>query len=146
MTGVQTCALPIFEEASWKGKGECGMTVMPSRFYYECMLRRLSVSGRARVIFARQGEHDIGYIFGSLADKVYRGQQFSYADDWKSFSIGNLLQLEQVKWLCEEHIERYDMGPMMEYKKHWTEIVRPIRALVLRRRRPERNVQTGLPL
>jgi hypothetical protein len=134
------------EESSWKGIGKCGMAVGLSRPYYDCMLRRLSVSGGARVMFARHGESDIGYIFGGLAGKFYRGQQFSYAEDWKSFSIGNLLQLEQIKWLCEEQIERYDMGPLMKYKHHWTEIRHRIGTVILRHKRPRRNVQYDLPL
>lgn len=134
------------ETASWKGIDECGMTVEPSRTYYDCMLRRLAASGTGRVMFARHGERDIGYIFGGLAGHIYRGQQFSYAADWKSFSIGNLLQVELIKWLCEEHIVRYDMGPVMDYKKHWTENNYPITTVVLEHRRPKINRQLDLPV
>ena len=134
------------EEASWKGIGQCGMTVEPSRAYYDCMLRRLAESGIGRVMFARHEERDIGYIFGSIAGDVYRGQQFSYADDWKSFSIGNLLQVELIKWLCEQNIRRYDMGPMMDYKNHWTENNYPITAAILQRKRAGKSRQRELPL
>jgi hypothetical protein len=120
------------EEASWKGIGYCGMTVPQSRDYYACMLRRLTASGGGRVMFARHGERDIGFIFGGLAGEVYRGQQFSYAHDWKAASIGNLLQLEQIRWLCEEGIGRYDMGPLMGYKDHWTEKRTPIETWLLK--------------
>ena len=48
-------------------------------------------------------------------------QQFSFDEDWRRHSIGNLLQYEQVKWLCEEGFAGYDMGPVMDYKFHWTE-------------------------
>ena len=99
------------------------------------MLRRLAASATGRVMFARHGERDIGYIFGGLAGHVYRGQQFSYAADWKSYSIGNLLQVELIKWLCEEHILRYDMGPVMDYKNHWTEQRRVVEAWVLQGKR-----------
>ena len=109
------------EFASWKGVGKCGMAESPSKEYYEAMLKRLSVSKDARVIFARHEDQDIGYIFGGMAENIYRGQQFSFDQKWSSDSIGNLLQLEQVKWLCEEGANRYDLGPVMEYKKHWTE-------------------------
>jgi len=110
------------------------------------MLRRLAESGIGRVMFARHEERDIGYIFGSIAGDVYRGQQFSYADDWKSFSIGNLLQAELIKWLCEQNIRRYDMGPMMDYKKHWTENNYPITAAILQRKRAGKSRQRELPL
>jgi len=122
------------EESSWKGINRCGMTVGRSRKYYDVMLRRLALSGNGRVMFARHEDRDIGFIFGGLAGCFYRGQQFSFADDWKSFSIGNLLQLEQITWLCEEGVQRYDMGPLMEYKTHWTEIMTPLLTLMLRPR------------
>lgn len=109
------------EKASWKGIGQCGMAEQPARQYYNLMLKRLAVSGSARIIMARHGDRDIGFIFGGIASNIYRGQQFSFSDDWSKFSIGNLLQLEQIGWLCEESIKRYDMGPMMGYKHHWTE-------------------------
>lgn len=90
------------------------------------------MSGSGRVMFARHEGRDIGFIFGALFGNVYRGQQFSYADDWKGASIGNLLQLEQIRWLCEEGAIRYDMGPQMGYKRHWTERRTLITTLALR--------------
>ena len=91
---------------------------------------------RARVIFARHEEKDIGFIFGGVARGIYRGQQFSYDTDWSRNSIGNTLQYEQITWLCEENILRYDMGPItgprMEYKQHWTELVFPLESWILR--------------
>ena len=109
------------EEASWKGVGECGMAEQPARQYYHLMLKRLAVSGSARIIMARHEDRDIGFIFGGIAANIYRGQQFSFSEDWSKSSIGNLLQLEQISGLCEEGIRRYDMGPVMGYKHHWTE-------------------------
>ena len=109
------------ERRSWKGIGRCGMAEPPSREFYRAMLRRLAVSGAGRVAFARCGEADIGFVFGGMAGDVYRGQQFSFADDWSAASIGNLLQFEQLRWLGEERGARYDMGPAMDYKRHWTE-------------------------
>ncbi len=124
------------ERASWKGIHHCGMAEPESLDFYGRLLRRLSVARAGRVIFARCGERDVGFVFGGLAGSSYRGQQFSYADDWAAFSIGNLLQLEQTRWLCEEGVARYDLGPPMEYKRHWTELtirsgtrlLRPVRA------------------
>jgi hypothetical protein len=126
------------ELSSWKGIGHCGMAESPSRQFYDVMLRRLSVSRRGRIIFARHEDKDIGFIFGGKVGNIYRGQQFSYAHDWKSFSIGNLMQMEQIKWLCEEKAKRYDMGPIvgpsMEYKTHWTEERMPIQTWILERK------------
>jgi hypothetical protein len=122
------------ERASWKGRERSGIVDPPSRVFYAKMLERLSRSTSARVIFARCEDDDVGFIFGGLAGAVYRGQQFSFTDDWRPFSIGNLLQLEQVRWLCEEGAVRYDMGPLMEYKRHWTETQTRIGARLLRPR------------
>ncbi|MBX3463601.1 MAG: GNAT family N-acetyltransferase [Planctomycetes bacterium] len=122
------------ERRSWKGLGRCGMAEPPSRDFYRVMLRRLAAAGSGRVVFARQAETDIGFVFGGLAGAVYRGQQFSYVEEWADASIGNLLQLEQIRWLGEEGAERYDMGPRMDYKRHWTETERRIDALLLRPR------------
>ena len=113
------------ELASWKGIHDCGMAEPISKFFYDAMLKRLVGSGDARIIMALHEGRDIGFIFGSMAGQIYRGQQFSFDDSWSHASIGNVLQTEQIKWLCEEGAIRYDMGPRfgpaMDYKKHWTE-------------------------
>ncbi len=109
------------ESVSWKGIKNCGMTKSPSREFYQRMIRRLAQSASARVIFARHDGQDIGYMFGGVAGSFYRGQQFSYDEKWAASSIGNLMQVEQVRWLAEEGIARYDLGPVMDYKTHWTE-------------------------
>ena len=113
------------ELASWKGAGRCGMAEPRPKRFYDTMLRRLAASQGARVIFARHKDKDIGFIFGGMAEHAYRGQQFSYDDGWSGASIGNILQFEQIKWLCEEGAKRYDLGPLlgdrMDYKQHWAE-------------------------
>ncbi|HEB53410.1 MAG TPA: GNAT family N-acetyltransferase [bacterium] len=121
------------EHASWKGIGECGMAESPSREFYGLLLRRLAQSGGGRVILARRDQRDIGFIFGGMCGPIYRGQQFSYAEDWAHASLGNVLQYEQIRWLAEEGAERYDMGPQMPYKRHWTEIEQTTTALFVRR-------------
>jgi len=154
-TDVATAAavydrIVAIENTSWKGIGECGMSTGRSLRYYDVMLRRLAMSGGARVMFALHEGRDIGFIFGGLAGSpegvVYRGQQFSYANDWQSYSIGNLLQMEQIKWLCEDGVVRYDMGPLMDYKKHWTENQFSIAPLMLRLKSPGQRAQRELHL
>lgn len=126
------------EHTSWKGIGKCGMTEPPARQFYTVMLDRLSASKEARVIFAKHEDKDIGFIFGGMVGKIYRGQQFSYDERWKKFSIGNIMQLEQILWLCEENAERYDMGPLtgprMHYKAHWTEKEFKLQTWILKKR------------
>ena len=113
------------ELSSWKGIGQCGMAERQPKKFYHTMFRRMTASQGARIMFARHEDKDIGFIFGGMVGDIYRGQQFSFDDDWSDVSIGNLLQLEQIKWLCEEGARRYDMGPLqgyrMDYKRHWTE-------------------------
>ena len=123
------------EERSWKGIGQCGMAEPPARQFYEILLQRLAGRKAARIIFARHEGEDIGFIFGGKAGNIYRGQQFSFSAQWGKYSIGNLMQMEQIGWLCEEGAKRYDMGPLdgprMEYKSHWTEKAMEIQTWVL---------------
>jgi len=109
------------EKKSWKGMNHCGMAEHPAREFYRSLLQRLARSGAARIMFAQHDGQDIGFIFGGVADGIYRGQQFSFMHAWQRESIGNLMQLEQIRWLCEDNAQRYDMGPIMDYKHHWTE-------------------------
>lgn len=124
------------EVTSWKGLARRGMEEPAPTAFYSAMARRLAVSRSCRAVFARIDDRDIGYVLGGIAGPVYRGQQFSYAHDWRDFSIGNLLQREQIAWLAEEGIERYDMGPLMDYKPHWAETCVAMETLLLRPRTP----------
>lgn len=123
------------EERSWKGLGHCGMTEPAPRQFYANLLRRTSQTGMARIIIASRDGRDIGFIFGSIGGATYRGQQFSHDLDFARYSPGHVLQLEMIDWLCEEGLERYDLGPCsgpgMQYKCHWIDHVRPIRTWAL---------------
>ncbi len=120
------------EARSWKGIGRCGMAEPPSCHFYRAMLRRMAASGGGRVIFARHEGEDVGFVLGCVGSGVYRGQQFSFVEPWRRASLGNVLQLEQLRWLCEEGVARYDMGPLMDYKPHWTERRQRFQAVALR--------------
>jgi CelD/BcsL family acetyltransferase involved in cellulose biosynthesis len=126
------------ELQSWKGIAGRGMEQPGVTDFYRLMLRELSETADARVIMARFEDRDIGFIFGGMLGKIYRGQQFSFVDDWAAGSIGNTLQAEQIKWLCEEGSTRYGLGPLkrrrMEYKTHWTELEYDIRSIVMIRK------------
>ena len=131
------------EARSWKGLEHCGMGEAPAREFYEALVQRLAAEGTLRAIMAQRDGRDIGFIFGGicgggLCGSIYRGQQFSYAAGEHELSLGNLLQLETLKWLCEDGIARYDMGPVtgprMEYKRHWTEENHEIQTWLMVRR------------
>ena len=126
------------ELASWKGINDCGMAEPISKVFYDAMLKRLVGSGDARIIVALHEGKDIGFIFGSMAGQIYRGQQFSFDDSWSHASIGKVMQTEQIKSLCKEGAIRYGMGPRfvpaMDYKKHWTERLYHIQTWLLVKR------------
>ena len=126
------------EAKSWKGIGQCGMAEPPAREFYAALVQKLAACGKLRAIMASRDGEDIGFIFGGLCGATYRGQQFSYAAAEQRLSLGNLLQLETLQWLCEEGVRRYDMGPVtgprMEYKRHWTEENHEIQTWVMVRR------------
>jgi CelD/BcsL family acetyltransferase involved in cellulose biosynthesis len=109
------------ERRSWKGGEEQGVVHPLAMPFYRRLFLRVADAGLARVVFARHGEDDVGFLFGSLAGGTFRAQQFSFAREWRPYSIGNLLQLEAVSWLCDDGALCYHMGPTMEYKPHWAE-------------------------
>ncbi|MCR4667403.1 MAG: GNAT family N-acetyltransferase [Desulfovibrio sp.] len=125
------------EEKSWKGKIESGIKNPHSTLFYKALMTRLAREGRARLMFAEHEGVDIGFIFGGVSNGIYRGQQFSFDASWEAYSIGNTLQYEQIRWLCQEGVLRYDMGPItgprMEYKMHWTEERFPIQCWLAKR-------------
>jgi hypothetical protein len=120
------------EESSWKGREHCGISQEPFRTFYGEVFRRMCQNGRARAIFATRDGLDVGFVMGGVDGIHYRGQQFSYVADLASLSIGNLLQWKQIEWLCEEGIARYDMGSVLDYKLHWTELELKSHTLVWR--------------
>jgi Acetyltransferase (GNAT) domain len=109
------------EAGSWKSLAGVGISEGPMRAFYAAMLPRLLASGRARVMFARRDDTDIGYIMGAVFEQEYRGLQFSYRDDYSRFSIGSLCQYHQIIALCDEGVVAYDLGTEMEYKARWAE-------------------------
>lgn len=126
------------EAASWKGHERCGITESPSLEFYETLITAMAETASTYIIFCRHEDRDIGFIFGGSGAGIYRGQQFSYDRAYGDYSIGNLMQLEKIKWLCELGFRRYDMGPItgprMNYKEHWTEERREIETWVLRKK------------
>jgi CelD/BcsL family acetyltransferase involved in cellulose biosynthesis len=95
------------------------------------MLPRLVATSQHRLMFARKDERDVGYIFGAVFEREYRGLQFSYDDDVSRLGIGSLLQYHQVAALCDERVERYDLGTEMDYKRRWAEDIMETEMLVL---------------
>jgi Acetyltransferase (GNAT) domain len=111
------------EAASWKARDGVGIAVGPMRTFYQLMLPRLCDAGQQRTVFARSGDRDIGYILGAVFEREYRGLQFSYDAEHAELGLGGLLQYHQIVALCDEGVERYDLGTEMDYKRRWAEEV-----------------------
>ncbi|MGE0872623.1 MAG: GNAT family N-acetyltransferase [Kofleriaceae bacterium] len=109
------------EARSWKAGEGVGISVGAMREFYRRMLPRLCSRGEQRTMFARYRGEDVGYIFGAVFEREYRGLQFSYAADHAHVGLGSLLQYHQIVALCDEGVERYDLGTEMDYKRRWAE-------------------------
>ena len=120
------------EARSWKGLQEQGVNEGGMFLFYREMLKMLGPVGQLRAIMACKGGRDVGYIFGAVMGKTYRGLQFSFLDNYSRLGLGNVLQLEMIKRLCLEGIDRYDLGTEMEYKSRWAEIGFETASIVVR--------------
>jgi hypothetical protein len=109
------------EHRSWKGQSGVGINVGSFGEFYRVMCRRLTAGGRLRTWFARHEERDVGYVFGGVSDRSYRGLQMSFDHAYREYALGNLCQLRQIEALCAEGFESYDLGTGLDYKRRWAE-------------------------
>ena len=113
------------EEKSWKHAEGGGAARGPMRAFYAEMLPRLAARGGLRVLIATREGEDVGYLHGGLvgdaSDRHFRGLQMSYDRRFAHLSLGNLLQHEMLRALCEEGVRSYDLGTRQEYKRRWAE-------------------------
>ena len=125
------------ETQSWKGEEDSGITSPDMAMLYTSLIDRLgdgeqSPSKGIRLSVARLENNDVGFILGGVIDGRYRGFQLSYIQSVRTLSVGNLLQLHEVRRLCQEGIHTYDLGMDMEYKRAWSDsvfVTRPIIAV-----------------
>jgi hypothetical protein len=85
-----------------------------------------------RLSVARLDGADVGFILGGVINGRYRGFQLSFAQSVRALSVGNLLQLHEIRSLCFEGVHTYDLGMDMEYKRVWSDsvfVTRPIIAV-----------------
>lgn len=111
------------ERRSWKGAEGEGLAIPRMAAFYRALVERLEPRGGIRALFARRDGQDLGYILGGVRDGIYRGFQFSFAEEGRRLGVGNLLQLAQVEMLCAEGVVLYDLGIDLEYKRRWGEIL-----------------------
>jgi hypothetical protein len=109
------------ERRSWKSATGNGVDRGPMKRFYERMIPRLLRRDAFRLIVARRGDEELGYVHGGTVGRHFRGLQFSFVDDERALSVGNLLQVEMVRWLCEDGFTTYDLGMVVPYKERWAE-------------------------
>ena len=125
------------EDRSWKADEETGLHIDEMRDFYRVLIPRLHARDRLRVLFARIGDIDVGYILGGVAGDLYRGLQFSFDNAYRPLGLGNVLQLKELRSLCEEHYATYDLGIDIAYKARWADERVDTETLVVHRRMPE---------
>lgn len=111
------------ERRSWKGQAEVGIDQGRMREFYRLMSRRLAAGGRHRCWFATLDGLDIGYVLGAVRGSHYRGLQFSYDRRFGKLSLGNALQVVQMRALHGEGVTHYDLGSEAHYKERWADRV-----------------------
>jgi len=109
------------EARSWKGASSAGLFDKPLERFYRALAARLSAAGALRLLLARKGGEDLGYVLGGVARGIYRGFQFSYDQAFARLSLGNALQVAQIDALAADGVSTYDLGMDMEYKRRWGE-------------------------
>ena len=58
---------------------------------------------------------------GGVFEKIYRGFQMSYDEEYRSFALGNRLQLENISRMIAEGVVHYDLGMHSDYKERWAD-------------------------
>jgi len=122
------------ERRSWKGPSGTGLIHEEMRAFYAALFRRLHARGRLRLVFARLGGEDVGYIAGGVIGDQYRGLQFSFDDRFRDLSPGNLMQAHEIDALIEEGFSLYDLGIDIAYKARWADERVETSTLVIRAR------------
>ncbi len=89
--------------------------------FYRDLYAKLLDQRQIRTVFAQVDGVDAAYIMGGVASGIYRGFQMSYDEAFRSYSLGNRLQLENMKLRAEEGATLYDLGMHSEYKERWAD-------------------------
>lgn len=122
------------EARSWKGRAGRGADRDPMRSFYAGLWPRLARRGQLRLIVAEHAGRAVGYLHGARVGDHFRGLQFSFDADWRGVGLGNVLQLEMLRWLCEDGALTYDLGGESAYKSRWAESAPPLLGLLLQPR------------
>ncbi|MEM1009499.1 MAG: GNAT family N-acetyltransferase [Myxococcota bacterium] len=120
------------ETQSWKSQSKQSIYQSPMyhNFYRELCVQ-MSLDQSLHVLFAKQHDRDIGYVYGGVLGPIYRGFQLTYDEEFAPLGIGNLLQWEMLQRLADEYMELYDLGMEMDYKKKWADQLQRFRTLLV---------------
>ncbi len=122
------------EQRSHKLVGGNSILNEPMRSFVSGVLHLSATRYTVRFIEAWADDQVVGYIFGTVFQEMYRGLQMSFDDAYRTLALGNLLQLNMIQWLADDHVRLYDMGAELPYKERWAELKQETRTLLLRRR------------
>ena len=122
------------ERRSWKGREGVGIDHGDMREFYRGMNHRMATRGAQRLWFAQHEGRDVAYVLGGLLANEYRGLQFSFDRDYAPYSLGSLAQLAQIRELCSEGVDLYDLGTEIAYKLRWGERIMESALLIITKR------------
>ncbi|MDE0805335.1 MAG: GNAT family N-acetyltransferase, partial [Acidimicrobiales bacterium] len=124
--------LLAIEASGWKGSDGTGLVSPDLADFYRRMCVRLAGRDHLRVMVARSGETDIGFVLGGVRGDHYRGLQLSYHRDHADAGVGHLLQMAQIRALADEAVRLYDLGMDMPYKHRWADRTDTTFAIIVR--------------
>lgn len=89
--------------------------------FYRQLLADLRACGALRLLFATRDGIDLAHSFGAVVADRYRGLQMSYAEEARELSLGNWLQVENLRRRAAEGVAVYDLGMPAPYKERWAD-------------------------
>ena len=110
------------ERRSWKGLSGTGIAEKGMATFCQSLLEATAPRGQTRVILAYEGNECVGFIFGAVFQKRYRGVQMSVDHRFRNIGLGNVLQIKMIEALADEGVLAYDLGSAMPYKMRWADI------------------------
>ncbi len=99
--------------------------------FYSHLIHSSHKTGDLRFLVATIENQDVGYILGGCFGDTYRGWQMSFDEEYKHLSVGNILQIENMRRCAEEGVSIYDLGMFADYKVRWTDEVRDLSIFVI---------------
>ena len=122
---VDMARMQVIEAHSHKGLAMSGLASPDMAHLYQLLI---DAGAANRCVIATIGGADVGFILGGVHGGTYRGLQMSFVESARPYSIGNLLQMHEIR---RHGGCRYDLGMEMDYKRHWADREESTRAIVL---------------